>query len=641
MMEKFKKMISALLLISILFAALPVSTYASSEFHVTWLTNNYDEIRAFNNRVAVVRKGNKLGIINKTGKEIVPLIYNTIVTRKEGFLKVEKDGKHGLVNNKGNFVVPLIYDWIDEYSEGLARVYIGNKFGYIDITGKKIVPLIYDGGGDFHEGLALVRKKVSNGYMGNRYGFIDKTGKEVIKLQYYFAHDFSEGLAWVGNKDVKYGAIDKKGNVVIPFKYNQNVREFSEGLALVQAMTQNGEAFGYINQKGGIVIPATWDGGQDCKDGLVWVNAAYVYGLYDRNGKAINPNGWYDMTSKLEDGLIRVGYFGNYTYIDTTGKEIYPLADMGEFNEGLAIVRAKTEMKYGYIDRTGNVVIPIIYDTVYNFSEGLALVRAGDKYSFIDKTGNIAIDLSYPRADSFENGYAQVRKGLNFGMIDKTGKEVLPVIYDAISHFKEGYATIREDESNRVGIIDSNAKIVVEPKYYSITDFSEGLAIVTLEGKTGIMESPDSYIYDFAKEVIAQPTATKVLVNDKIVPFEAYNIGGSNYFKLRDLALILNGTEKQFNVSRDENRNEINLISNSVYKANGQEMSKGDGIKKIAILNASGIYKDGTKLMIVAYNISGNNYFKLRDIGQAMNFGVTWDEKTSTIRIDTVKEYNE
>ena len=46
----------------------------------------------------------------------------------------------------------------------------------------------------------------------------------------------------------------------------------------------------------------------------------------------------------------------------------------------------------------------------------------------------------------------------------------------------------------------------------------------------------------------ANPTASTVSVNSKIVSFDAYIIGGSNYFKLRDLAYSLNGTAKQFAV---------------------------------------------------------------------------------------------
>ena len=44
----------------------------------------------------------------------------------------------------------------------------------------------------------------------------------------------------------------------------------------------------------------------------------------------------------------------------------------------------------------------------------------------------------------------------------------------------------------------------------------------------------------------AMPTASAVLVDGQSIIFGAYIIAGYNYFKLRDLALQLNGTPKQF-----------------------------------------------------------------------------------------------
>jgi len=43
--------------------------------------------------------------------------------------------------------------------------------------------------------------------------------------------------------------------------------------------------------------------------------------------------------------------------------------------------------------------------------------------------------------------------------------------------------------------------------------------------------------------IIAKPTASTVYLNSEETAFEAYNINGNNFFKLRDLAYALNGTE--------------------------------------------------------------------------------------------------
>ena len=41
------------------------------------------------------------------------------------------------------------------------------------------------------------------------------------------------------------------------------------------------------------------------------------------------------------------------------------------------------------------------------------------------------------------------------------------------------------------------------------------------------------------------------------------------------------------------------------------------------------------------YNIGGNNYFKLRDLAELLNFQVLWDNSSRTIRIDTTKSYSQ
>jgi len=137
----------------------------------------------------------------------------------------------------------------------------------------------------------------------------------------------------------------------------------------------------------------------------------------------------------------------------------------------------------------------------------------------------------------------------------------------------------------------------------------------------------------------ASPTASKVLVNGTVTSFDAYTIEGNNYFKLRDLAYVVSGSGKQFEVTWDGERKAINLISNKAYTTVGGEMAIGDGKEKTPVVNTSMIYKDGAVVPLTAYTINENNYFKLRDIAQAFDIGVTWDGATNTVGIDTTISY--
>jgi uncharacterized repeat protein (TIGR02543 family) len=142
-----------------------------------------------------------------------------------------------------------------------------------------------------------------------------------------------------------------------------------------------------------------------------------------------------------------------------------------------------------------------------------------------------------------------------------------------------------------------------------------------------------------ANGIAAIPTSSRTYVDGRLVEFEAYTIDGNNYFKLRDIAKAVKGSDKNFEVTWDGTKNAINLLSHHDYTSVGGELAKGDRKTKAAIVCSSTIYKDGELMTLSAYTINGNNYFKLRDITQALNIGVTWDSKTNSIKINTTEDY--
>lgn len=199
-----------------------------------------------------------------------------------------------------------------------------------------------------------------------------------------------------------------------------------------------------------------------------------------------------------------------------------------------------------------------------------------------------------------------------------------------------------------------------------ITDFAPGFKIYYPEGASG-WTSPtwngyitESYVPAEDKQqeqkptepvvqappapsnlATATPTASSIYVNGTAVEFDAYNVGGNNYFKLRDLAFILSGSEAQFNVVWDNKANTISLLSGQAYTPVGGEMSGKGAINKIAKPTTSSVLVNGSSASFTAYNIDGNNYFKLRDIGQAFNFSVAWDDVRKSISIDADSPYTE
>jgi len=141
----------------------------------------------------------------------------------------------------------------------------------------------------------------------------------------------------------------------------------------------------------------------------------------------------------------------------------------------------------------------------------------------------------------------------------------------------------------------------------------------------------------------AKPTPSTVLVNGKSTTFDSYNINDFNYFKLRDIAYVLNGTAKQFAIDWDAANNAMTLKPGSAYVVAGGEMASKGNATKSATLSQQKVFVNGlslaSKTPMEAYNIDGYNYFKLRDIGIVLDIGIGWDESKNTISIESNNGY--
>lgn len=149
-------------------------------------------------------------------------------------------------------------------------------------------------------------------------------------------------------------------------------------------------------------------------------------------------------------------------------------------------------------------------------------------------------------------------------------------------------------------------------------------------------------VSNLPKEAVANRTDSSIYVNGKKINLDVQEINGSNYFKLRDIAYVLNGTEKQFAVGWDNASKTISLTTNQPYAGEAPTFFPDYyyfGIGPTAKLTDSPILLNGAQKELYAYNITGNNFFKLRDLGQTFDFYVGWDSATQSVTIDTTRGY--
>ena len=96
----------------------------------------YDWKGEYYEGLARVSLNGKLGFIDKTGKEVIPIKYDDAESPSEGLAKVKLNDKYGFIDKTGKEVIPIKYDYVADFSEGLAQVKLNNKWFYINQKGE-------------------------------------------------------------------------------------------------------------------------------------------------------------------------------------------------------------------------------------------------------------------------------------------------------------------------------------------------------------------------------------------------------------------------------------------------------------------------------------------------------------------------
>jgi len=138
-----------------------------------------------------------------------------------------------------------------------------------------------------------------------------------------------------------------------------------------------------------------------------------------------------------------------------------------------------------------------------------------------------------------------------------------------------------------------------------------------------------------ASAPVVQVSTQKLAVDGVVKDIEHYNIDGSNYFKLRDLACLLIGTYSAFDVGYDSDTRTVTVTTGVDYTPLPTDLQIGADQSASAVVSTQALAIDGKTVDLTAYNIGGSNYFMLRDLAPYLDFGVNYDAETRTAIIVT------
>jgi len=219
---------------------------------------------------------NRFGVIDKSGKEIIStkyefIRYDKLLAKKNnksniffrGYACAKLNGKWGIIDSTGQEIIPFIFDDIKEddgyFHDNLVAVKYNGKWGFIDKNGKEIIPFKYDYASRFCNGIATVEIFQKNRrdklfYLINKNGMVIKTigignkqAFENINIDYdnFFNGLKKNGLTCLGKNtlggnetsDIRFGFIDNMGNEITDIDYWPMY--FHETLAIVRGVSDN------------------------------------------------------------------------------------------------------------------------------------------------------------------------------------------------------------------------------------------------------------------------------------------------------------------------------------------------------------------------------------------------------------------
>jgi len=483
----------------------------------------YDFARKFKNEVAVVQLENDWGLINKDGQTILKCAYNDVeYLENSDSLMIQvlvKKEKIGLIDNTGKVIIPAIYTDLGEVSEGRVAVKSGGKWGFCDLDGNEIIDCKYEKVHDFSEGLAAFCENRKWGFLdanGNiiienkfkkvgkfkknlapvslryDYQYIDKTGEIVIEITLKEAFDFENGVARVKYKN-DWALMDLNGNFIYKSSKYLKILPFNEDdLAIVQ-MGNNKRYYGVINQKGEKLTRKRYDKILPFTNGFAVVKTSNGYGFINRFGKEVIKTEFMKVAS-FSENIAAVQIDGKWGYMDTLGNMITPTrySKVLSFQDGFGVIY-KGYKYSGLVNTKGEFAIVPNVNRILAFSEGKGLIRNPKyQYSFITKNNKLSKGF-FQDALPYQNGVAIIKKEGRWGLLTQQGVEIVPPKYDKIEPFENGYARIKIKSFK--GVTDLEGNFIVEPNYEYITYWGNGIFRVENGDKLGYFNIEGDWIW--------------------------------------------------------------------------------------------------------------------------------------------------
>jgi hypothetical protein len=146
-------------------------------------------------------------------------------------------------------------------------------------------------------------------------------------------------------------------------------------------------------------------------------------------------------------------------------------------------------------------------------------------------------------------------------------------------------------------------------------------------------------VYRQAAAPVYKVSNQTLSINGYSKAFNAVNINGNNFVRLRDIASALNGTAKNFSVVYNGADNNAAMTSKTAYTPDPNNPDNQPVVFTNPQPTNQTLSLDGKTVYVVAYNVGGSNYVNLRQIGALLDINISYNANTKLIALNTAFGY--
>jgi len=293
--------------------------------------------------VLAVKQNDNYFLVNRKGVRISAM-YKSLYRRSTRYFAVKDSSGEGLINDKGELVIKMNVGVFE--NERMFYVNTANDIKYLNEKFKEIPTSDYSDVGNFNNGMASV-------YLPGKkkFGFIDSTGRLCVPAIYDHPESgfaMEDGRSAIVRMNSKKGVINRKGEVIIPFLYDELYGSRNGYLAYLNRKA------GFIDLKGSIIVPLLYDNIETRYDSFLNVQVNGKWGVINNLNKLMVPTIYDKIANAFIDGLLAV----------------------------------KNNGRWGFVNAKGQVIIPVKYEEIYSYRHGIVQANEQDRIMYIDLFGN-------------------------------------------------------------------------------------------------------------------------------------------------------------------------------------------------------------------------------------------------------------